>query len=497
MNSDIRPAKIKEVLNREGFIIYRTKGISMFPMIREGEDMVRLIPFAGGREPTVGDVVLFERKNGTLVLHRIVSETKDGFDICGDNCIQGEIVKRKQILALMEGYYKGETYIPSDNPAYRKYADEKLAEYGHRTEEIRPMKEIWLQLIELLRCSVTGCVCTAVPAEADWEKLLNLARKHSISATTFPAVDAGRCSPHVFAEWKQDYERNIRRCAMFAYERGVIFDAFAKQGIRYVPLKGLLLADLYPAKELREFADNDILIDACNAEKAREIFASMGYDENLSVVHDAYHKEPLYNFEIHKGLFPETSQAHAFFKDIMSRVVPFEGSTYECRLSDEDFYLHIVAHFYKHFTNGGSGLRSLTDLWLLNRSYRERGIHIDESKLKKLGMLGFAEEMSNLAELLFTSPDKLTYDDISYVMTSGTYGTMTHSIQNGMRKNGKLRFILSRLFPPIGTMKQLFPVLSKVPVLLPFCWIVRLFMRLFSADSRLYLKRLFIIAGKE
>ena len=68
------------------------------------------------------DVVLYMRNDKTLVLHRIIRAHKDSFTMCGDNqCILEKHVKRSQIIAVMEGFYKGEEYFPCTNKNYQKY----------------------------------------------------------------------------------------------------------------------------------------------------------------------------------------------------------------------------------------------------------------------------------------------------------------------------------------------------------------------------------------
>ena len=99
---------IKEVTESGGEFRLYPKGTSMLPLLRQGIDSVGLV------ESTVRlkkrDIVLYKRKNGQFVLHRILKVNNDGsLFLCGDN--QTEIEKDIypcDVLALVSCVYRGE-----------------------------------------------------------------------------------------------------------------------------------------------------------------------------------------------------------------------------------------------------------------------------------------------------------------------------------------------------------------------------------------------------
>lgn len=114
----------EEQLAVEGFLLKQTKGISMEPMLRQGQEQ-SLIRSVGtfGREPKRGDVVLFRRGLGEYVLHRIVARKGSSFLIRGDNCLGSDLVERKDILGILVGFYRGETYVDCQRDRrYLRYA---------------------------------------------------------------------------------------------------------------------------------------------------------------------------------------------------------------------------------------------------------------------------------------------------------------------------------------------------------------------------------------
>ena len=79
---------IREVLDSEGEFTIFPGGSSMLPLIAEGRDSVCLVKPVKG--VSVGDIVLYKRKNGQYVLHRVISAENGRYTMCGDNQITPE-----------------------------------------------------------------------------------------------------------------------------------------------------------------------------------------------------------------------------------------------------------------------------------------------------------------------------------------------------------------------------------------------------------------------
>ncbi len=89
------------------------RGTSMLPTLRQGIDSVLLV-----RSEKIKrfDIVMYKRKSGQIVLHRIIGKNKYGYILCGDHQLNPEYgIEAKQIIAKVLGYYKGSTYIQSDS----------------------------------------------------------------------------------------------------------------------------------------------------------------------------------------------------------------------------------------------------------------------------------------------------------------------------------------------------------------------------------------------
>ena len=109
----------EQAIEKYGFFIATPIGTSMLPLLRERLDTVKLVAPTNIKKH---DVVLYMRNDKTLVLHRIIRAHKDSFTLCGDNqCILEKHVKRSQIIAVMEGFFRGEEYFPCTDKNYQKY----------------------------------------------------------------------------------------------------------------------------------------------------------------------------------------------------------------------------------------------------------------------------------------------------------------------------------------------------------------------------------------
>lgn len=96
-------------------------GKSMKPLLREHCDTVLLRKYDGLLKKY--DVALFKRKNGDYVLHRVVKVNKNDYSFCGDHqTISENGITDDMIIAVAEGIYRGEKYVPCTSFGYKLYS---------------------------------------------------------------------------------------------------------------------------------------------------------------------------------------------------------------------------------------------------------------------------------------------------------------------------------------------------------------------------------------
>ena len=113
-------AIVKQMLEDTGQAAVRVTGISMQPALRHLEDSV-IISKPG--HVRVGDIVLYDRKNGRYALHRIVRKTKNGFSMAGDNQWHIENgLSYEQIVGVVVQILKDGKTVSCTKRAYRLHA---------------------------------------------------------------------------------------------------------------------------------------------------------------------------------------------------------------------------------------------------------------------------------------------------------------------------------------------------------------------------------------
>lgn len=327
------------------------------------------------------------------------------------------------------------------------------------------------------------------------ENLYKAADRHLLTGITAMALESAGIKDEAFTQAKG---KAIRKVAAFDVERAAVLQALEEAGIWYAPMKGCVLKELYPKIGMRQMADNDILYDASKTPEVRTIMERLGFSTDPAYgrsVHDHYLKPPVCNFEMHRMLFGPMHDARIaeYYRDVKSRLILNEGCQYGYHFSDEDFYIYILAHEYKHYSGGGTGLRSVLDTYVY---LKKKGEALDwayiAGELEKLSIADFEMQNRSLALHLF-GWEELTEQDkemLEYILSSGTYGTVRNRVKNKIKRFGngpfgKLRYVMSRLFLPMDTVRAAFPLFAKCPVLLPFLPFYRVYRGLTARKDRL------------
>ena len=353
-----------------------------------------------------------------------------------------------------------------------------------------------LNLAYLASCAVNDTIPDAARVgKMDLENLYKVSDRHLLTGITAMALESTGIKDDAFTQAKG---KAIRKVAAFDVERSAVLRELEEAGIWYVPLKGCVLKELYPKIGMRQMADNDILIDASRTADVKKIMEGLGFSSDGYTgrsAHDHYMKPPVCNFEMHRMLFGPMHNARIaeYYLDVKSRLIQNDGCRYGYHLSDADFYVYMIAHEFKHYSGGGTGLRSVLDTYVY---LKKKSDALDwgyiSGEINKLGIAEFETQNRSLALHLFDMDGLSEKDEemLEYILSSGTYGTVQNRVKNGIRKYGsgtfgKLRYVISRLFLPIDTVRSAFPLFGKYPILLPFLPFYRVFRALKSRKGRL------------
>ena len=109
----------EEILERDGKLIYKTRGVSMNPMLYQNRDLIVIRPPEG--RLAVHDVALY-RRGKSYVLHRVIAVNDDGtYLIRGDNTYADEIVPEKAVIGVLTEFVRNGKQYKVTDPEYQRY----------------------------------------------------------------------------------------------------------------------------------------------------------------------------------------------------------------------------------------------------------------------------------------------------------------------------------------------------------------------------------------
>lgn len=357
------------------------------------------------------------------------------------------------------------------------------------------MNRTFYDLIYLCGCGANGTKPDEEKVrEMDRQQLYKMANYHSLTAITAMALESAGVQDK---EFRQAKEKAIRKNMLLDLEREKLCGYLEQNRIWYMPLKGSILKDFYPKFGMRQMADNDILFDSSYRKTVKEYFESshynvIRYDEGI---HDVYEKPPILNFEMHTALFGKSHDEkwQEYYKNIKTMLEKDDDNSYGYHFSDEDFYIYITTHAYKHYSRSGTGLRSLLDCYVyLQKKSDSLDWNYIETECGKLGVADFEKQSRGLAAKVFAAPangslSEMDRQMLEHYLKSGTYGTLENAVKFQRKKfadktghTSKLSYTMNRLFPDREWYEECKPFYNRHPYLKPFFVIYRLFRAVFS-----------------
>ena len=354
--------------------------------------------------------------------------------------------------------------------------------------EVKALQDI---LIKILRSELTETELDASVKEQLTpdviSALYSLSSRHDLAHIVFSAMHKCglKIDGAVYSKFNKKAIMSVYRNEQIKYAYNQICDIFNKESIPYIPLKGLVIRPYYPKDSMRTSCDIDILVKEENLESAIDSLVQNGFNCGDKHYHDVSLFSPAnIHLELHFNIQETIEKLDAVLKDAWQHTKLTDGSRYE--FTDEFFVFHMFAHMSYHFLGGGCGIKSLMDIWVMEH---RMGVTYESARelLEKAGIYRFAAEISKLAEICFSDKPKDKFSDtiLSYIFSGGVYGTFQNKM-TVMKSNDKstVKYLLKRLFMPYKSMVIIYPILKKLPFLLPFCWVARFFKMLFEGKSK-------------
>ena len=352
-------------------------------------------------------------------------------------------------------------------------------------------------LIYLAGCAVNGTVPDKSRLNGiDMAGLYAEASRHMLAAVTGYALETAGIKAEIFTQARA---KALRKAVILDADCRNISARLEEAGIWHMPLKGSVMKEYYPAFGIREMSDIDIYFDSSKADDVRKIMKGLGFyvEDFCNHTHDIYHREPVSNVEMHRGLM-ETWLNPAmgdYYYDARDKMILDDGKKYTYHFGPEDFYLYITAHTYKHYSEGGTGLRSLLDEYVYMKKFSDSlDWEYISREAEKMNIAEFERDFKNLALYIFGDgkSENINREMLEYIINSGAYGhldTETEHITTEAFGGSRVRYTLAKIFIPFSRLKYINPYVYTHKYLYPI-YIIRRFFKAATASRKNVIARL-------
>ena len=286
-------------------------------------------------------------------------------------------------------------------------------------------------------------------------------------------------------QFKQAQRIAVYRELQFTSVIEIIRDLFQKNAIKFIFLKGAVIRDYYPERWLRTSCDIDVLVREEDLSQAISVLIEAGFTtDNVKGYHDVSLFYGNVHLELHYNVLEGVPTMDGLLGKVWDYTVNING--FEFALTPEYFVFHHIAHMSYHCMTGGCGIRPFIDLFIL----RYKNFY-DEQKLmpflKSCRLVRFYNGVLELIGVWFNGKEHTEMSAVveKFILTGGVYGSIanSHKLKTAHNKS-KIVYILRLIFLPYKNMCVVYPILYRHKILLPFCYIHRIFSKLFGKKQK-------------
>lgn len=348
-------------------------------------------------------------------------------------------------------------------------------------------------LFLLIKNEIIG-LSFSLKTEINFKTLYGLSKKHDLAHLVFDAA----IKNDLIDKESELYQKasKVKLLAIYRYsqqnaEYKRIKDCFQNNAIQFVPLKGSIIRDYYPESWMRTSCDIDVLIHEEDLKKATEALLAIGFTtDGVRHYHDISFLKGSVHLELHFNICEMNKQLDILLEQAWDYVEQYDR--YEYRETSSYFMFHHIAHMAYHFLTGGCGIRPVLDLWILKRKHQYNEEQLIEL-LNKCHLVSFYNSACHLSEVWFGEEEhnEATLQMEKHIIEGGAYGTSEKGAVTGVARHGgsKFKYKLSIAFPSYKDMCKMYPVLINHKILLPFCYIGRIFSKLFGRKGKQVMNR--------
>ena len=333
---------------------------------------------------------------------------------------------------------------------------------------------------------------TTIPQRTlKWKEIVRLSSIHNVEGIVY-----FQCrqflSKSDYTALERSYMATVYCHKYYKYLVNIIRERFEENGIPFLIVKGIEVAQYYPVPALRTMGDIDILVKAADKQRAGSALLSLGLTIQQKMKnHEWTYSINGFNVELHDSLLYNED-----FND--TRQIAFLNSCWDYErdgvLEWSFHFLFLTAHLCKHIVYKGAGIRQFIDLAVVTKECKELNWSFIEEGLEKMGLLQFARICFGLLDSWFGIKAPIKYEqlDDSFVneiseciIINGVFGFQNiDNVNNPLlnrylkitgNRHNKLTLIIQRIFPNYTEMcyRSYCFFLEGRPWLLPIAWMYR------------------------
>ena len=340
------------------------------------------------------------------------------------------------------------------------------------------------------------------PANIDWEEIFSLSSIHNVCAITANQIllldKESQPEAQILSQFRQQLGYTLIDSDGKEKALSYLRKLLSENGIEFVLVKGAILRELYPVKELRTSSDIDVIIHHNDLTKLRDI---LNKNSSCTITNDTQ-KEITFsyaeqNIEVHST----QDTGNSYFENIFDMC---EKHGCEYKLDNTEHLLYVICHIINHFSAYGAGIKMFMDIDVIIRNTTDIDYNKFMEKCRQLNIETFAKASLALCHSWFNTPITTEIDlnnDFklkelfeSEIINSGNFGynkrnTGDYYINKGMRESGKnnlsakFRALITLFFPNTDYLKNHYRYAAKCPLLLPIAWLNRLLSAVFKRNK--------------
>ena len=351
--------------------------------------------------------------------------------------------------------------------------------------------------LHLIKCALKGEQPEEKPNGVEWNRVFEIGVKQNAANLAWFSVEKLNNPPEgeLFAQWQEVYAKAASKCLKQMMEIDFLAEEFSKRGYDIMFLKGSKIREYYPSPDMRTMTDIDLLVKSDDRKPIRAIMHELGYEEDImdDGQVDAFKKLPIIYTEIHYDFSNVNHAYHDLFTIDWNNLVETEKKhVYE--MTYEDLYFFNFGHYVKNMSKVGMGIRAVLDCYILRNSASQQQREDILKKFENTEIKSFHSNILKIADIWFcgAEDDGSLNNAQKYLLETGTYGNdkKTEAIslikdEHNIKSISKLRYALNRIFPGAEALYYRFGIKRKNPLLLPFLWIARAVLLIFSHKEKM------------